>query len=262
MKSSRVSKLFDITGKVAIVTGAASGIGRAIALDLAESGSNVVIADTALGGAEEVGREIQSAGGKAIAIKTDVTDRKDVEQMVQRTIEKFGRIDILINNAGIQVRSSVMYMKEDDLDRTFEVNLKGAILCSQAAARHMVEQKSGKIVNMGSSLSSRASVCNLSGGGADYCASKAAVQAFTRTLAMELGPYGINVNAVAPGPTNTPMQEGLWEMATVYYQNSVPLGRLAEPEDIADVVVFLVTDAARFITGQTIHVNGGQVMVD
>lgn len=262
MKSSRVSERFDITGKVAIVTGAASGIGRAIALDLAGSGANVVIADTALGGAEKVAREIESAGGKAIAIETDVTDSKEVEQMVQQTIEGFGKIDILVNNAGIIGRSSVMDMKEDELDRTFEVNLKGVVLCSQAVARHMIEQKSGKIVNMGSSLSSRASVCNLSGGGADYCASKAAVQAFTRALAMELGPYGINVNAVAPGTTNTPMHEGLWEMATIYLQNSVPLGRLAEPEDIADVVLFLVTDAARYVTGQTIHVNGGQIMVD
>lgn len=262
MKSSKVSERFDITGKVAIVTGGASGIGRAIALALAESGANVVIADRALDGAEEMAREIESAGGKAIATKTDVTDSKEVEQMVQRTIEKFGKIDILINNAGIIARSSVMDMREEELDRTFEVNLKGVVLCSQAAARHMIEQKSGKIVNMGSSLSSRASVCNLSGGGADYCASKAAVQAFTRTLAMELGSYGINVNAVAPGTTNTPMHEGLWEVATIYFQNSVPLGRLAEPEDIADVVLFLVTDAARYITGQTIHVNGGQVMVD
>jgi len=262
MKSSKVSERFDITGKVAIVTGAASGIGRAIALDLAESGAKVVIADKALDGAEEVAREIESAGGKAIAVETDVTDSKEVEQMVQQTIEGFGKIDILVNNAGIIGRSSVMDMKEDELDRTFEVNLKGVVLCSQAVARHMIEQRSGKIVNMGSSLSSRASVCNLSGGGADYCASKAAVQAFTRALAMELGPYGINVNAVAPGTTNTPMHEGLWEMATIYFQNSLPLGRLAEPEDIADVVVFLVTDAARYITGQTIHVNGGQVMVD
>ncbi len=262
MTSSRVSERFDITGKVAIVTGAASGIGRAIALDLAEAGANVVVADVASEGAEKVAREIGSAGGKAIAVETDVTDSKEVEQMVQQTIEGFGKIDILINNAGIIGRSSVMDMKEDELDRTFEVNLKGVVLCSQAVARHMIEQRSGKIVNMGSSLSSRASVCNFSGGGADYCASKAAVQAFTRALAMELGPYGINVNAIAPGGTNTPMHEGLWEMAAIYYQNSVPLGRLAEPGDIADVVVFLVTDAARYVTGQTIHVNGGQIMVD
>jgi len=262
MTSSRVSERFDITGKVAIVTGAASGIGRAIALDLAEAGANVVVADVASEGAEKVAREIGSAGGKAIAVETDVTDSKEVEQMVQQTIEGFGKIDILINNAGIIGRSSVMDMKEDELDRTFEVNLKGVVLCSQAVARHMIEQRSGKIVNMGSSLSSRASVCNFSGGGADYCASKAAVQAFTRALAMELGPYGINVNAIAPGVTNTPMHEGLWEMAAIYYQNSVPLGRLAEPGDIADVVVFLVTDAARYVTGQTIHVNGGQIMVD
>jgi 3-oxoacyl-[acyl-carrier protein] reductase len=259
---SRVSGLFDITGNVAIVTGAASGIGRAIALDLAGLGASVVAADKDIGGAQEVVKEIESAGGRAIATETDVTGKKDVEQMVQKTIERFGKIDILVNNAGIIARSSVMDIHEEELDRTFDVNLKGVVLCSQAAARHMIEGKSGKIVNVGSSLSSRASVCNLSGGGADYCASKAAVQAITRSLAMELGPCGINVNAVAPGVTNTPMHEGLWEMAAAYYQNSVPLGRLAEPEDIADVVVFLVTDAARYITGQTIHVNGGQIMVD
>jgi NAD(P)-dependent dehydrogenase (short-subunit alcohol dehydrogenase family) len=254
--------MFDISGRVAIVTGAASGIGRAIASDLAGLGASVVAADINMGGAEEVAKEIESTGGRAIATKTNVTDRKDVEQMVQKTTETFGKIDILVNNAGIIARCSVMDMQEEELDRTFDVNLKGVILCSQAAAKHMIDSKSGKIVNVGSSFSSRASVCNLSGGGADYCASKAAVHAVTRSLAMELAPYGINVNAVAPGIVNTPMHEGLWEMAEIYFQNSVPLGRLAEPEDIADVVVFLATDAARYITGQTIHVNGGQIMVD
>ena len=262
MKSSKVSQLFDVTGKVAIVTGAASGIGRAIALDLAAFGARVVVADMAIEGAEQVASEIGSAGGKAMALKIDVTRKEEVEQMAQQSVDRFGRIDILINNAGIMGTYGIVDMKEVDLERTLEVNLKGTILCSQAVARHMIEQKSGKIVNMGSSISSRASVCNLTGGSADYCASKAAVQAFTRSLAMELAPHGINVNAIAPGVTNTPMHKGYFEGAVAYYKNSVPLGRLAEPEDIADVVVFLVTDAARYITGQTIHVNGGQIMVD
>jgi 3-oxoacyl-[acyl-carrier protein] reductase len=262
MKTRRLSKIFDIKGKVAIVTGAAKGIGRAIASDLAGFGASVVIADMDLGNAQKAAREIESEGGKAIAIKTDVSDSKSVDQMVRRTIEKFGKIDILVNNAGIMSRCTVMDMKGEDLDRTLEINLKGVFLCSQAVAKHMMERKSGKIVNVGSSLSSRGSACNLSGGGADYCASKAAVQAFTRSLAMELSHCCINVNAVAPGVTNTPMHEGLWEGAKMYYENSVPLGRMGEPEDIADVVLFLVTDAARYITGQTIHVNGGQIMVD
>jgi NAD(P)-dependent dehydrogenase (short-subunit alcohol dehydrogenase family) len=208
MKTRKVSELFDITGKVAIVTGAASGIGRAIALDLAKFGTKVVIADLALEAAKRVASEIESDGGMAIVVKTDVTSVKSVERMVKQTIDKFGKIDILVNNAGIISRCMVMDLKEEELDRTLEINLKGVFLCSQAVARHMVAQKSGKIVNVGSSMSSRGSVCNLSGGGADYCASKAAVQAFTRTLAMELAPRGINVNAVAPGITNTPMHKG------------------------------------------------------
>lgn len=259
---SDISRRFDITGKVAIVTGAASGIGRAIALDLAGLGAAVVAVDAAAEGASKVAREIESAGGKAVAMRTDVTNRSEVELTVQQTIEKFGRIDILVNNAGILGMYGFMDMKEEDVEKTFKVNLQGVILFSQAVAKHMMEQKSGKIVNIGSSLSSRASACNLTGGAADYCASKAAVQAFTRSLAQELGPFGINANAVAPGPTNTPMHMGYFEAVEAVFKNSVPLGRLAEPEDIADVVTFLVTDAARFITGQTIHVNGGQVMAD
>jgi NAD(P)-dependent dehydrogenase (short-subunit alcohol dehydrogenase family) len=258
----KVSRRFDISGKVAIVTGAASGIGRAIALALSDLGARVAIADKAGDEAKKVAREINAAGGRAVAIKTDVTKTRDIQRMVQEVIDKFGRIDILVNNAGVISRQSFVDMTEADFDKTLDINLKGVVLCSQAAAKHMIAQKSGKIVNMGSSFSSRGSVCNLSGGGADYCASKAGVQALTRVLAMELGPCGINVNAVAPGIVNTPMHKGLWEVAEVYYANSVPLGRLAEPEDIADVVAFLATDAARYVTGQTIHVNGGQIMVD
>jgi 3-oxoacyl-[acyl-carrier protein] reductase len=259
---SKVAELFDITGRVAVVTGGASGIGKAIALDLARFGAIVVIADAALGPAEQVARDIRNVHGNAIAVRTDVTSRGEVDALVEKAVGELGRIDILVNNAGIQGMYSLMDMKEEDLTRTLDVNLKGVVLCSQAVARRMIERKSGKIVNLGSSMSSRASVCNLTGGCPDYCASKAAVQAFTRSLAMELGPHGINVNAVAPGPTNTPMHTGFFEGAIAYYQNSVPLGRLAEPEDIADVVVFLVSDAARYITGQTIHVNGGLIMAD
>jgi NAD(P)-dependent dehydrogenase (short-subunit alcohol dehydrogenase family) len=259
---SRVSRLFDLKDKTAIVTGAASGIGRATAIDFAGAGSKVVVADKSLEGAEGVAREIEADGGTAIAIENDVTSRQSVGQMVERALQEFGKLDILVNNAGILSQTGLLDLKEDELDRTFDVNLKGVLLCSQEVGKHMIERKSGKIINIGSSLSCRASVCNLSGGSADYCASKAAVQALTRSFAMEFGPHGINVNAVAPGPTDTPMHMGYFEMAMTYYEGSVPLGRLAVPEDIADVVLFLATDAARFITGQTIHVNGGQLMVD
>lgn len=262
MSSPKAARLFNLSGKVAIVTGGASGIGRVAALNLAEFGAAVVIADLAAEAAEQVAREIHASAGKAFAAQADVRHRMEVEQLVQGTIETLGKLDILVNGAGIMGLCSLLEMTEETLDRTLDVNLKGVINCSQAAARHMIEQKSGKIVNIGSSVSSRASVCNLTGGSADYCISKAAVQAFTRSLAMELAPYNINVNAVAPGITNTPMHGGYFEAAVAYYQSSVPLGRLAEPEDIADVVLVLATDAARYITGQTIHVNGGQIMVD
>nr|MDO8079315.1 SDR family NAD(P)-dependent oxidoreductase [Candidatus Freyarchaeota archaeon] len=257
-----VFKLFDLSGKTAVVTGAASGIGRATSLRLAEFGANVVLADININDAERVAEEIRNMGGEALPLKVDVTRVEDTKRMVENALNKFNKVDILVNCAGILSMKSATDLREGDIDKLMAVNFKGTIFCCQAFIPHMRERKSGKIVNIGSSLSSRASVCNLTGGGADYNASKAAVQSFTRSLAWELSAYGINVNAVAPGVTVTPMHKDTIEVAKSIFVPSIPLGRLAEPEDIANVVLFLVSDAASYVQGQTIHVNGGQIMVD
>jgi len=183
--------------------------------------------------------------------------------MVKATIEKFGKIDILVNCAGILgTYSGVAIVTEEEWSSVMNVNLLGTLLCCQEVMEHMLERKSGKIVNVGSSMSSRGSTWNTIAGGAHYNVSKAAVQCLTRCLAWEVASEGINVNAVAPGTTITPMHAGEVETIKAYLSPSIPLGRLAEPEDIAHVVLFLVTEASRYIVGQTIHVNGGQIMVD
>jgi 3-oxoacyl-[acyl-carrier protein] reductase len=261
MKSIKGKELFDLTDKVAIITGGISGIGEAITLKLAKFGANVVIADVATEKEEKIIGEIESTGRQALLVKTDVTKISDIDHLVKSTLDKFGKIDILVNCAGILSEMAVEGLSEEEWDKVFNINVKGVFLCSQAVIDPMIKQKSGKIVNIGSSWSSRGSVWNTSGGGAAYCASKSAVQCFTRNLAWELAPEGINVNAVAPGTTLTPMHKGK-EGLEEYLKSSIPLGRLARPEDIADVVLFLVIDASRYVVGQTIHVNGGQIMVD
>ncbi len=253
-------KLFDLSGKSAIITGAASGIGRAVALVLARFGADVIPVDIDQEAAEKVAEEIRGSGRKALAVKVDVTKKDEVENMVEKVIDEFEKIDILVNCAGIISAEPISSMSDETLDRIFDVNFKGTVHCCQAVMEHMTDRESGKIVNIGSSISSLGSVANLSGGGASYCSSKATVHGFSRCLAWELAPEGVNVNVVAPGITNTPMHEGVWEGAQDYYLKSVPLGRLAEPEDIADVVLFLCSEAARYIVGQAIHVNGGQFM--
>jgi 3-oxoacyl-[acyl-carrier protein] reductase len=255
-------RIFDLSDKIAVVTGAASGIGRATSLRLAEFGANIVLADINISAAEKVAEEIRSLDREAFPIKVDVTRIEDTKRMVEEILKKFEKIDILVNCAGILSMKPTMALTEEDIDKLMAVNFKGTVFSCQAVIPHMKDRKSGKIVNMGSSLSSRASVCNFTGGGADYNASKAAVQSFTRSLAWEVSADNLNVNAVAPGITITPMHEGTIEAAKSYFEPSIPMGRLAEPEDIANVVLFLVSDAASYVQGQTIHVNGGQIMVD
>jgi 3-oxoacyl-[acyl-carrier protein] reductase len=260
MALEEACKIFDLAGKAAIVTGGGSGIGRAVALALSRFGADVAVVDISQEAAEKVVDELKAQGTKAMAIKVDVTKKDEVGDMVENVISVFEKIDILVNCAGIMSTAAIASRSDEDLDRIFNVNFKGVVHCCQAVMEHMTDNESGKIVNIGSSISSLGSVANITGGGADYNSSKAAVQCFSRSLAWELAPDGVNVNVVAPGPTHTPMHQGMWEAAKDYYLKSVPAGRLAEPEDIADVVLFLCSEAARYIIGQTIHVNGGQFM--
>lgn len=257
-----VSATIKLTGRIAIVTGAARGIGRAIALELAKAGANLSIADVQ--NAEKTIAKIESLGRQALFTKTDVSKSEQVERIKQVTLNQFGRIDFLINNAGVFSPSRLIQdTSESGWDEVMSINLKGIFLCCKAVIPQMINQRYGKIVNIGSSLSSRGSVFNVGAGGPSYCASKAGVQNLTRMLSFELAPHGINVNAIAPGIIDTPMfsEKDVRRLRAKYLEH-IPLGRLGKPEDIAPVVAFLVSDAARYITGQTIHVNGGLLMVD
>jgi 3-oxoacyl-[acyl-carrier protein] reductase len=243
-----------LENKVAIVTGGARGIGKAIAQKLSQEGAAIVICDLL----EEItaaAEELRSEGANVLPLKVDVTSSESVESMVQTAVEKLGRVDILVNNAGIVRDALLVRMKESDWDAVLAVNLKGAFNCSKAVARPMMKQKSGKIVNI-------ASVMGLIGnvGQANYSASKAGVIGLTKSAAKELGRRGINVNAVAPGYIVSKMTESLPESEKKKVLDLIPLGLLGYPEDVANVVAFLVSDSARYITGQVIPVDGGLVM--
>ncbi len=252
-------EIFNLKGKKAIVTGGSRGMGRAIALDLATFGSDVIVADLNEEDGKKLVNEIRAMDREAFFVNADVSKKKEANRIIDFALDKFKKVDILINNAGI-LSGSDLEVSEEDWDRLMDINLKGVLFCSQAVTSSMKEQKSGKIINIGSSMSSRGSTFNISGGGLDYCISKAGVQALTRTFAFRLAPYGINVNAVAPGIINTPMHKDKERLAT--YAKYIPLGRLGEPHDVSRIVTLLATDAACYITGQTIHVNGGLLMID
>jgi 3-oxoacyl-[acyl-carrier protein] reductase len=244
-----------LAGKVALVTGAAQGIGRAIALLLAQNGADIVVSDINLEKAEETAKEIEGTGQRAMAIKVDVAHSEEVERMVQTILERFGHIDILVNNAGIARDKLILRMTEEDWDAVLNVNLKGTFNCTKAVVRHMSKQRSGKIVSIASVVGEMGNV-----GQANYSASKAGVIGFTKTIAREFAQRGINVNAIAPGYIETPMTDALPEKAKEELRRLIPMDRLGRPEDVAEALLFLVSETSSYITGQVLNVNGGIYM--
>jgi 3-oxoacyl-[acyl-carrier protein] reductase len=245
----------ELLGKVALVTGAAQGIGRAIALLLAQKGADIVVSDINLEKAEETVREIETIGRRAMAIRADVANTNDVERMVEAILGRFGQIDILVNNAGITRDKLILRMTEEDWDAVLNINLKGTFNCTKAVVRHMSKQRRGKIVNIASVVGEMGNV-----GQANYSASKAGVIGFTKTIAREFAQRGINVNAIAPGYIETPMTEALTEKVKEGLRRMIPMERLGRPEDVAQAVLFLVSEASSYITGQVLNVNGGIYM--
>ena len=246
----------NLTGKVALVTGASRGIGQATAIDLAKAGADVVvnfIGNEAV--AQETVEKIEALGRKAIKIKANVGNADDVQAMVDEAIATFGHIDILVNNAGITRDGLLIRMKDSDWDDVLNINLKGVYLVTKAVAKLMVKQRAGRIINM-------TSVSGVTGnvGQANYAAAKAGVIGFTKTCAKELAARGITVNAVAPGFIETAMTDVLPEKIKEGIAATVPFGRMGQPEEIASVVTFLASDFASYITGQVLNVDGGMVM--
>ncbi|MED3660365.1 3-oxoacyl-[acyl-carrier-protein] reductase [Ureibacillus sp. FSL K6-8385] len=245
-----------LEGKTAVVTGASRGIGRAIALELAKEGANVVVNYSgSKEKAEQVVNEILEMGRKAIAVQANVADNDSVQNLMKKALEEFGSIDILVNNAGITRDNLLMRMKEEEWDEVIQTNLKGVFLCTKAVTRQMMKQRSGRIINI-------ASVVGVTGnaGQANYTAAKAGVIGLTKTAARELASRNILVNAVAPGFITTEMTDALPEDVKTSMLSQIPLGKFGKPEQVAKAVVFLASDDAEYITGQVLHVDGGIAM--
>ena len=245
-----------LKGKCAIVTGAAKGIGKAIALKLASLGANIVLNyRSSEEKAIETENEIKAFGVEVLRVKGDISNISDVENLIKSAKEKFGKIDIMVNNAGITKDTLILRMKEEDFNSVIDVNLKGVFNCLKTITPVMVKQREGKIINL-------SSVVGLSGnaGQVNYAASKAGVIGMTKSLAKEIGARGITVNAVAPGFIETDMTEVLGDKFKEEAKKSIPLKRLGKPEDVANVVAFLASEDADYITGQVIQVDGGMVM--
>jgi len=245
---------YDLKGKVAIVTGAMRGIGKGIALLLARNGAKVMVTDIDKAGCEQVVKEIEKAGGVGMAFKLDVTNEKEIQDVMKSVHSQFGRIDILVNNAGIFIQEELDGMDTAKIDRELGVNLRGTLLCTKNVLPIMKQQHYGKIVNL-------ASIAGFVGFelASVYSATKGAIVNLTRELALELGKYGINVNAVAPGVIETPMTDGLLgdKNVAAALLSKIPYGRTGKPEDIANGVGFLASDDSNYITGHTLVIDGG-----
>jgi NAD(P)-dependent dehydrogenase (short-subunit alcohol dehydrogenase family) len=264
-RRSQVPQKKELAGKVAIVTGGASGIGRAIVRAIASEGAKITIADINIKSAKKVADEIKKLGEGSIAVRTDVSNSQDVYHMVEETLRQFGRVSILVNVAGVRSAPSVREVSEEEWDRVIDINLKGTFLCCKAVVEHMIAKKYGRIVNFSSGQWFRPV------GAAAYAASKGGIISLSKSLATEVAGYGVNVNVVVPGFTDTPMTRSVFPSDEVFQtivdspallgSGIAPLtGRIAKPEDIANFVMLLFMPAFDHVTGQTLHVNGGSLM--
>jgi len=249
--------MFSLKNKVALVTGARRGIGRAIALALAEAGAKVVVTDIDEKECEAVVKEIEKLGSEGLAKKLDVTNKKEIEEVVAETIKKFGKLNILVNNAGICPFKPFLELTEEDWDKVLDINLKGYFLCAQAATKEMAKQKWGRIINIASVAMGQMGVgmANI----VHYVASKGGIAGMTEAMAVELAPLGINVNAISPGVIETKMAESVISdpAAKETILKRVPKGRVGQPKDIASAVVYLASEEADYVTGAVLVVDGG-----
>jgi 3-oxoacyl-[acyl-carrier protein] reductase len=245
----------SLSGKTALVTGAAQGIGRDIALALAADGADVAICDVNLEAAQKTAADIEATGRRSLAIKANVAASAEVTAMIDQVVEKLGRIDILVNNAGITRDGLILRMKDEDWDLVLSINLKGSFLCAKAALKYMSKQRSGTIINIASIVGAMGNA-----GQANYVASKAGLIGLTKTIAREYANRGVTANAVAPGFIDTAMTQALSENVRAELAKQIPMGKLGTPEDVANAVRFLASPWASYITGQVIHVNGGMYM--
>lgn len=248
---------FSLAGKVALVTGSRRGIGKTIALAFAEAGADVALCDLVLedGQLQSVAQEIRNLGRRSLFVRADTRQKKDIDDLVEKVIGELGRIDTLVNNAGVSINSPILDMGEEDWDRTLDINLKGYFLCSQAVGRRMVQQKSGTIINLASQFAFR-----VTAGMGAYSISKAGVAMLTRVLALELGKFAIRANAIAPGMVKTEINRSRRSDSELLkrIESTIPLGRIAETDDLVGTALFLASDASRYITGQTLLVDGGR----